>query len=163
MCSSDLDAFRLGAWPHHVGDVLEEAADVHGLFRDGELAGLDLRQLEDRVDHAEEVLRRRLERVEAIDLLERADIPNGRVNDVEALAKHEQLAARGRWHEFPSEVGPISLLGHPMNLSSMPQRTDRIPALGEDSETIVSELGFSADEVRDFANRGVNGAREGGH
>ncbi|MFN0073561.1 MAG: CaiB/BaiF CoA transferase family protein [Chloroflexota bacterium] len=105
----------------------------------------------------------RLTQTDAIDLLERADIPNGRVNDVEALARHEQLAARGRWHEFESEVGPLTLLGHPMNLASMPQRTDRIPALGEDSEAIVSELGFSADEVQALRVRGVIGAREGSH
>ncbi len=92
----------------------------------------------------------RLTQAEAIDLLERADIPNGRVNDVESLAKHEQLDVRDRWHEFDSEAGPIKLLGHPMNLASMQQRTDRIPALGQDSNEIVAELGFSADEVRGF-------------
>jgi itaconate CoA-transferase len=105
----------------------------------------------------------RFTQAEAIDLLERADIPNGRVNDVEALAKHEQLDARGRWQEFDSEAGPIRLLGHPMNLATMPQRTDRIPALGEDSAEIISELGFSADEVQGFVDHGVIGARTADH
>ena len=45
----------------------------------------------------------RLTQEQAIELLERADIPNGRVNDVQALAEHEQLDARGRWHNFDSE------------------------------------------------------------
>jgi itaconate CoA-transferase len=105
----------------------------------------------------------RLTQAEAIELLVRADIPNGRVNDVEALAKHEQLEARGRWHQFDSEAGPLRLLGHPMNLASMPQRTDRIPALGEDSDAIVAELGFNSAEVQDFASRGVIGTRESRH
>jgi itaconate CoA-transferase len=105
----------------------------------------------------------RFTQTEAIELLERADIPNGRVNDVEALAKHEQLDARDRWHEFDSEAGPIKLLGHPMNLASMLQRTDRIPALGQDSNEIVAELGFSADEVRGFIEHGVISARGGDH
>jgi crotonobetainyl-CoA:carnitine CoA-transferase CaiB-like acyl-CoA transferase len=105
----------------------------------------------------------RLTQAEAIDLLERADIPNGRVNDVESLAKHEQLEARDRWHEFDSEAGALKLLGHPMNLASMPQRTDRIPALGEDSDAVVAELGFSESEIADFLERGVIGASSSGH
>jgi itaconate CoA-transferase len=105
----------------------------------------------------------RLRQEQAIELLERADIPNGRVNDVEALAKHEQLEARGRWHEFNSEAGRIRLLGHPMNLASMPQRTDRVPTLGEDSEQIVAELGFSQAEIGELRSRGVIGATLADH
>lgn len=100
---------------------------------------------------------------EAIALLERADIPNGRVNDVEALANHEQLAARGRWHEYGSEAGPISLLGHPMNLATMPQRTDPVPALGEHSEEILRELGFTDTEVQDLREGGAIASRRVGH
>ena len=50
-----------------------------------------------------------------------------------------------------------------MNLASMPQRTDRIPALGEDSDDVVAELGFSQTEIAGLRARGVIGAHLADH
>jgi crotonobetainyl-CoA:carnitine CoA-transferase CaiB-like acyl-CoA transferase len=45
----------------------------------------------------------------------------------------------------------------------MPQRTDRIPALGEDSDEILTSLGFSAMEIEQLHARGVIGAASSHH
>jgi crotonobetainyl-CoA:carnitine CoA-transferase CaiB-like acyl-CoA transferase len=72
--------------------------------------------------------------------LEQAGIANAIVNDLAAVAAHPQLAARGRWTELESVVGPIPALLPPHNLASAPPRMARVPALGEHTSTVLAEL-----------------------
>jgi itaconate CoA-transferase len=83
---------------------------------------------------------RSLTRVDAISLLERADIPTARVNDVPSVVAHEQLAARGRWVSVESPSGEIPALLPPHNLMHTPPRMGRIPRLGEHTQEVLSEL-----------------------
>ena len=75
-----------------------------------------------------------------IERLERGEIANAVVNDAAAVAAHPQLAARGRWTELDSFVGPIPGLLPPHNLSSAPARMARVPALGEHTAAVLAEL-----------------------
>jgi itaconate CoA-transferase len=72
--------------------------------------------------------------------LERAEIANGAVNDVPALAEHPQLHARARWTRVGSAGGEIPALTPPHNLTSAPARMGRVPALGEHTEEVLAEL-----------------------
>jgi itaconate CoA-transferase len=83
---------------------------------------------------------RSLTRVDAIALLERADIPTARVNDVPGVVAHEQLAARGRWVSVESPSGEIPALLPPHNLMHAPPSMGRIPRLGEHTQEVLSEL-----------------------
>jgi itaconate CoA-transferase len=74
--------------------------------------------------------------------LERADVPYGALNDLDELIAHPQLAARGRWLEVDSPVGPLRALAHPFNFEGMPQRTGPVPALGEHTSEVRRELGL---------------------
>ncbi|HKV88103.1 MAG TPA: CaiB/BaiF CoA-transferase family protein [Candidatus Dormibacteraeota bacterium] len=67
------------------------------------------------------------------------DVPYGRVNSVEGLSKHPQLA--GRWFEVASVGGPVLALAHPFAGPSRQARRP-VPALGEHTEEILAELGF---------------------
>lgn len=75
-------------------------------------------------------------RAEVLARLEAADVPFGAVNDVAGLLDHPQLRARGRWLEVDSPSGPVRALGHPMNLSGLPRRATRVPALGEHTRLV---------------------------
>jgi itaconate CoA-transferase len=77
---------------------------------------------------------------EVVERLERAAIANAVVNDVAAVAGHPQLAARGRWTELDSFVGPIPALLPPHNLASVTPPMARIPALGEHTAAVLAEL-----------------------
>jgi len=79
---------------------------------------------------------------EIIARLERAEIANAALNDIPAVVAHPQLAARGRWTEADSPVGPIPALLPPHNLQHAPPRMGKIPALGEHTEEILAELGL---------------------
>ena len=59
---------------------------------------------------------------ETLERLEQAGIPTGAVNDVPAVARHPQLAARGRWVDVDSPGGVIPALLPPHNLQGAPPR-----------------------------------------
>jgi itaconate CoA-transferase len=79
---------------------------------------------------------------EAVARLEKAGIGTARVSDMAALWDHPQLAARGRWREFGSPVGPLPAL-KPVSGEGWEPRLDPVPALGEHTAAILSEFGLS--------------------
>jgi itaconate CoA-transferase len=82
-------------------------------------------------------------REQVIARLEEAAIANANVNDMAGLWAHPQLAARARWRDVESPVGPIPALLPPGQTAA---RMDPIPAVGEHSAAILAELGFSLTE-----------------
>ena len=79
--------------------------------------------------------------------LAEADVPFGSLNEVDDLVLHPQLEARGRWLDVDSPVGMIRALDHPLNLAGMPRRADPVPALGQHTDEIAAELGYTAAEI----------------
>ncbi|MHA7680766.1 CaiB/BaiF CoA transferase family protein [Cupriavidus sp. PET2-C1] len=82
-----------------------------------------------------------------IERLERAQIANARMNDMLDVWNHPQLKARERWTSVQSPVGIIPALLPPGTPQSFAPRMDAIPALGQHSESILLELGYTADDV----------------
>ena len=78
---------------------------------------------------------------EALAGLEAAGIATARVNDMAGLWNHPQLAARGRWAEFGSPVGPLQGL-RPVTGGGWEPRLDPVPALGEHTDAILAEFGL---------------------
>jgi itaconate CoA-transferase len=89
----------------------------------------------------------RLTSDELVNRLEQAQIANARLNSMEQFWRHPQLEARGRWRRVGSPAGDLAMLKPPFNLDGMEPRMDAIPALGEHTEAVLRELGFSAAEV----------------
>ena len=79
--------------------------------------------------------------------LDNAQIANARVNDMQGLWQHPQLAAREHWHEVPSPVGPIRAPLPPGRHSGFDYRMDGIPALGADTDRVLQSLGLSAERI----------------
>jgi itaconate CoA-transferase len=92
---------------------------------------------------------------EIIERLEAADIANARLNDMGQFWRHPQLAARSRWAKIGSPAGEIDALKPPFNLSGFEPRMDAVPALGEHSRAILSELGYGKAEVEALAASGA--------
>jgi len=79
---------------------------------------------------------------EAMDRLEGAGIANARLRDPVGLVEHEQLAARNRWREVGSPVGPLKALVPPATLDGEEPVMEPIPAPGQHTEQILAELGL---------------------
>jgi crotonobetainyl-CoA:carnitine CoA-transferase CaiB-like acyl-CoA transferase len=80
---------------------------------------------------------------DAMALLDDAGIANALLRDLFGLVEHEQLAARSRWREVDSPVGPIKALLPPATLDGDEPVMGPIPAPGQHTEQILAELGLS--------------------
>jgi itaconate CoA-transferase len=87
--------------------------------------------------------------------LEAAQIASARINEVEEVWSHPQLAARDRWREVKTPAGAIAALLPPATLSTSEARMDAVPALGEHTDAVLSELGFSPAEIAALRAEGV--------
>jgi itaconate CoA-transferase len=76
-----------------------------------------------------------------------AGIGNARYNTVKDVVDHPQLESRGRWQRVDSPVGPLPSLLAPPEVAGWEQRLEAIPALGEHTDFILDELGYSSDEI----------------
>lgn len=89
----------------------------------------------------------RLTAEQAVARLEAAQIANARLNGMEEVWNHPQLEARDRWREVQTPAGPIAALVPPATLSSSEARMDPVPALGEHTDLVLAEIGFSGEEI----------------
>lgn len=115
----------------------------------------------DRVAHREElnaVIAERFARADADELLEDLEaigIACAGVNDVAAFLDHPVLAARDRWREVAVPGGTVEALLPPADLAGLPARMDPVPAVGEHTEAILTELGRSPEEIAALRADGV--------
>ena len=92
---------------------------------------------------------------EVIQRLEKAGIANGNLNSMQDLWQHPQLQARQRWTHIESPIGTLPALLPPGVHSSFDYRMDPVPALGEHSEAILEQLGYTADTITQLREREV--------
>ena len=103
------------------------------------------------------------DRYDVMELLQRAGVPAGVVQDAaDRLERDPQLAARGHYTRLGNaEVDELPLEGVPFRMSATPPHTGgRLrrgpPCLGEDNEAVLGELlGMSAEDVATLAADGV--------
>jgi crotonobetainyl-CoA:carnitine CoA-transferase CaiB-like acyl-CoA transferase len=79
--------------------------------------------------------------------LDQAQIANARLNDMHGLWHHPQLAARDRWVSVNSPAGPIPALLPPGSNDQFDYRMDAIPAVGEHTDAILTEIGLNSDQI----------------
>ncbi|MGC0239503.1 CaiB/BaiF CoA transferase family protein [Arthrobacter sp. SD76] len=89
--------------------------------------------------------------------LERAGIPLGSLNSVADVAHHPQLEGGRRWEKvvLPSNE-TVSVIASPFRVEGN-STMKRIPALGESTVSLLSELGYSTAETTQFLSDGVVG------
>jgi len=87
--------------------------------------------------------------------LEKAQIANANLNDMEGLWKHEQLKARQRFTEIGSPKGTITAMLPPGINDSYDYRMDPVPSVGEHTEAILAEMGISSTEIEALRAQGA--------
>jgi len=86
---------------------------------------------------------------------EAAGLGHARLNRPTEVLTHPQLTERGRWQEIGSPAGPVLGLLPPPESADWDWRLDPIPALGEHTEPVLRELGFSAEDLAVMRAEGV--------
>ncbi|GGN90160.1 dehydratase [Streptomyces albiflavescens] len=93
---------------------------------------------------------------EAVARLEGAGIACARLRDVRDVAEHPQLAARDRWREVESPVGPLRALLPPITLPGGEEaRMGAVPRLGEHTGAVLRSLGMTDADVAELVRDGV--------
>ncbi len=90
---------------------------------------------------------------EAGKALDAAEIAWARVNSMHEVWQHPQLRARHRFAEFTTPRGTLEGTIPPVHAEL--KNLAPIPALGEHTHSLLSELGFSATEIADLQQRKV--------
>lgn len=84
-----------------------------------------------------------------------AGVAYARVSTVAGVLAHPQLAARGRWVEIGSPVGPVRQTRPVVEFPGEDARLGPVPALGEHTDRILGELGLDPTEIADLRAAGA--------
>jgi itaconate CoA-transferase len=95
----------------------------------------------------------KLTTAEVCERLDQAPIANARMNDMDGLWAHPQLAARQRWQTVGSPAGDIPALLPPGKNSAFTYRMDPIPKLGAHTEAILKSLGHGAEAIANLRTK----------
>ncbi|KVO19898.1 CoA-transferase [Burkholderia ubonensis] len=80
--------------------------------------------------------------------LDAAGIANAHLNDMQEVWTHPQLAARNRWASVSTEKGLVPVLLPPGADASSPPALRAVPSLGEHTDAILGELGFTGSQIQ---------------
>jgi itaconate CoA-transferase len=90
-----------------------------------------------------------------IQRMEEAQIAYARLNSVEEFLQHPQLAARNRWRQIESPVGPLPALLPPPIIENVEPVMGAVPGLGEHTQAILEELGFDVERIREWKSNKI--------
>jgi formyl-CoA transferase len=85
---------------------------------------------------------------EAMDILNKYDIPCGPILSMKEIAEEPSLRATGTVVEVDHPVrGKYLTVGNPIKMSDSPTEVTRSPLLGEHTEEVLAQLGYSAEKI----------------
>jgi formyl-CoA transferase len=93
---------------------------------------------------------------EAMDILNKFDIPCGPILSMKEIAEEPSLRETGTIVEVDHPVrGKYLTVGNPIKMSDSPTDVTRSPLLGEHTEEVLGQLGYSAEQIADLRKDGV--------
>ena len=92
-----------------------------------------------------------------VDLLRAEDIVSAPINTLLEASNDPDVVANGYVAEveYPKHGKKLKVHGSPWNFSETPARIGIAPELGEHNEAVLTEIGYSAAEIRGFRERKV--------
>jgi len=98
-----------------------------------------------------------LEVTQVLSVLDQAAVPAGQIYTVEDIAADPHYLARGMLAKVQMNDGSqLTVPGMVPKLSRTPGEHRRnAPSLGQDTDTVLKELGISADQIREMRQRGI--------
>jgi crotonobetainyl-CoA:carnitine CoA-transferase CaiB-like acyl-CoA transferase len=85
--------------------------------------------------------------VEVAALLDAAGIANGRLNEPIDVWNHVQFRARDKWRTVGTGNGPVRALLPPFLYPEEEAPMGDVPAVGQHTEAVLGEIGFSAQRI----------------
>src|SRR5438270_1027887 len=96
------------------------------------------------------------DKFEAMEILNKYDIPCGPILSMEELAAEPSLRATGTVVEIDHPTrGKYLSVGNPIKMYDSPTEVVRSPLLGEHSDEVLKEIGFDESEIRALRNEKV--------
>jgi formyl-CoA transferase len=93
---------------------------------------------------------------EAMDILNKDDIPCGPILSMKEIAEDQSLRATGTVVEVDHpKRGKYLSVGNPIKMSASPTIVERSPLLGEHTNGVLTSLGYSAEEIAALAASGA--------
>ncbi|MDQ9172503.1 formyl-CoA transferase, partial [Oxalobacteraceae bacterium R-40] len=91
------------------------------------------------------------DKFEAMDILNKFDIPCGPILSMKEIAHEPSLRETGTIVEVDHPVrGKYLTVGNPIKLSDSPTEVTRSPLLGEHTDEVLAEFGFSQSEIEEL-------------
>ncbi|HVE51272.1 MAG TPA: formyl-CoA transferase [Casimicrobiaceae bacterium] len=91
------------------------------------------------------------DKFEAMDILNKYDIPCGPILSMKEIAEEPSLRATGTVVEVDHpERGKYLTVGNPIKMSDSPTEVKRSPLLGEHTDEVLKELGIGAREIEEL-------------
>ena len=85
---------------------------------------------------------------EAMDILNKYDIPCGPILSMKEIAEEPALRATGTVVEVDHPTrGKYLSVGNPIKMSDSPTEVKRSPLLGEHTDEVLAELGYNAQQI----------------
>jgi itaconate CoA-transferase len=92
---------------------------------------------------------------EVAERLENSNIASARLNRIPDVKAHPQLLARKRWREAGTPAGPVPALLPPGTADTFEARMDPVPDVGQHTDAILTEIGYSQEETAHLRSEGV--------
>jgi formyl-CoA transferase len=93
---------------------------------------------------------------EAMEILNQHDIPCGPILSMKEIAEDTALRKTGTIVEVDHPVrGKYLTVGNPIKLSDSPTEVTRSPLLGEHTDEVMAELGYTADQIATLRSLGA--------